>query len=220
MQHNKFPIVIGGDHSIAVGTWSGATKSLNAQENFGLIWVDAHMDAHTPYTRHEGKWGGHFHGQPLACLLGEGEQELVSITSENAKLNPKHICLIGIRSYEPGEREFLESKGVKIFYIEDVMERGLKAVFAEAVAIASTNTSGFGMTIDMDGFEPIDAPGVGTPESNGIKAKKFLKVVNGLINNPKFKALEFAEYNPHRDKNKKTANLIINIINSIFTKTD
>ena len=174
LRNKQRALVLGGDHSCAIGTWSGAAQALNARSNFGLIWIDAHMDAHTPQTRHEGAWGGHWHGQPLACLLGAGEPALTRIGGNRAKLNPAHVTLIGIRSYEPGEKAFLEKMNVRIAYMEEVQQRGFAAVFAEALQRAEQAAGGFGVTIDLDAFCPQDAPGVGTPEQGGLRAAEVL----------------------------------------------
>ena len=218
MRHDAFPVVIGGDHSIAVATWSGTVKALEAQQRFGLIWFDAHMDAHTPETAKEGKWGGLYHGQPLACLLGAGETELLNIAGDSIKLSPEHVCLIGIRSFEPGEQKFLEELGVRIYYMEEVHRRGFETVFKEAQQIVQKGIAGYGLTIDMDGFDGADAPGVGTVESDGVLARDVLPVLKGLAQDSRFKALEITEFNPHRDVEDKTKKLVQNIIKTIFIK--
>ena len=218
LRHDGFPVVLGGDHSIAMGTWSAVTAHLEAQDKFGLIWMDAHMDAHTPKTRDEGKWGGKYHGQPLAVLLGEGEEELTSIGASGRKISPEHVCLIGIRSYEPGERAFLESLGVRVFYMDEVEKRGFQAVFDEALEIATSGTKGFGVSVDLDGFDPQDAPAVGTREKGGFRKKDVLKSFEKLTEKDGFLAFEITEFNPSRDKNKKTEELVYQMLSSIFNE--
>jgi arginase len=165
-KNKKFFTVIGGDHSSAIGTWSGAYHALNKQGDMGLIWIDAHMDSHTPETSPT----GNIHGMPLAALLGYGDPAFVNILDAQPKLKPEHLCLIGIRSFEEGEEELLKKLNVRIFYIEEVKERGLNVVMQEALKIASHGTIGFGISIDIDGIDPIDAPGTGTDVPNGISA--------------------------------------------------
>lgn len=212
MRHQKFPVVIGGDHSIAVGTWSGVISALNAQRGFGLIWVDAHMDSHTLETCHEGLWGGYYHGQPVSALLGYGEESLVNVGGFSPKISPEHVCLIGVRSFEAGEEAFLKKHGVRVFMMDEVKKRGLESVFREALDIVNFAPAGFGMSVDMDAFDPSDAPGVGSVENDGLSGEEFVKVASILKENEFFKALEITEYNPHRDREGETLTLLQSII--------
>ena len=215
LHKHEFPVVIGGDHSIAMGTWSGIITALKAQQKFGLIWFDAHMDAHTPETAHQGAWGGHYHGQPLAHLLGQGDKDLQHIASAKTKLAPQHVVLVGIRSFEPGEAALLKKLKVRVIFMEEVLEKGIDWALDEALKIASKAPGGFGMTIDLDGFDPADAPGVGTPESVGVKAAQALPGFARIGAHPNFKALEITEYNPARDSSGKTAELTETLIATI-----
>src|SRR5262245_38851994 len=160
MRKARIPCVIGGDHTCAGGTWTGVARRL--QGELGLIWFAAHMDSHTPGTSHTGR----LHGMPLAWLLGQTDDALYGLSS--AMVDPEHVALIGVRSYEPEEKERLDRLGVRVFYIEEVRRRGLDAVAAEALAIATGGTSGFGISIDLDAVTPEEAPGVGTPVPEGI----------------------------------------------------
>jgi arginase len=212
-QHEHFPIIVGGDHSIAIGTWSGMSTALKAQGNFGLIWIDAHMDSHTPKTSHT----QNIHGMPLAVLMGYGEKTLVDVMAVGAKLDPAHIVLIGVRSFEPEEAALLKKLNVKIFFIEEVKSRGFDTVFKEAVSTVSANTKGFGVSIDVDAFDPTIAPGTGVQEENGIldivAVKSSLK---NISQNPKFKALEIVEFDPTRDIQHQTAYLVQDLISAIL----
>ncbi len=160
MRHARLPCVIGGDHSCAGGTWTGVARML--QGELGLVWIDAHMDSHTPATSHTGR----LHGMPLAWLLGQGDDALYGLSA--GVVDPEHVALIGVRSYEPEEKERLDRLGVRVFHIEEVHRRGLDTVAAEALAIAARGTSGFGVSIDLDAVTPEEAPGVGTPVADGI----------------------------------------------------
>lgn len=208
----RMPVALGGDHSMAVGTWSGVTQTLQMQGRFGLIWVDAHLDAHTPETSPSKS----YHGMPVAALLGHGEPELVNLGAAGAKLKPEHLCLIGIRSYEEGEQALLKELGVRIITMDELQERGFADVLKEALEIATTGTAGFGLTIDLDGFDPEVAPGVGSPEAGGIRRRDALPALHGLGNHPALKALEIAEYNPHLDDSEKTRKLVLEIIQAVF----
>lgn len=196
MAQSYFPIVMGGDHAIAMGTWRGVISALDAQGRFGLIWIDAHMDSHTPET----SYSQAIHGMPLAALMGcWGEM--------GAQLNPRHVVLIGVRSFEPEEAALLEKLHVTVFYSETVKEIGFSAVFAQALQKVTHDTQGFGISIDLDAFDPLDAPGVGSPEKDGLRAQEVLPVLKGIGQHALIKGIEIAEFNPERDIEGKTAQL-------------
>ena len=198
------PLVIGGDHSCAIGTWSGTFLAIRQHGPLGLIWIDAHMDSHTPRTSPSGA----IHGMPLAVLLGQGLPELVNIATPKAKLLPRHLCLIGIRSYEEGEAELLRSLGVRVFFMEEVKRRGIYSVMSEALEIVCHGTAGFGISIDLDAFKPKQSPGVGSPEKGGLHFLKLIQVIRGIASHPRLLALELAEYNPRHDCQRRTLRLI------------
>lgn len=214
LQNQEFPVVIGGDHGIAMGTWAGVVHALKAKEKFGLIWLDAHMDAHTMETTPSQA----YHGMPVAALLGFGDHALVNLLETGPVLNPAHVCLIGIRSFEEGEAALLERLGARIYDMDDVRSRGFESIFEEALAYVKQGTEGFGLSIDMDGFDPEEAPGVGTPEPHGLKAAEVIPALCLLQNDPSFKALEIVEYNPERDKDNKTLSLVQNLLSTIFSE--
>jgi arginase len=204
----RLPLVVGGDHSCAVGTWSGVRAALGTHEALGLIWVDAHMDSHVPATSPSGA----LHGMPLACLLGEGLPALTRLAGPAPKLLPRHVCLIGVRSFESGEHDLLQRLGVRVFYMEEVRARGFPAVWDEAVAQVSEGTAGYGLTVDLDAVDPRDAPGVGTPERYGIAAEELIRSVQYVHDDPRLLALEIAEYNPHADHDRLTLRLLRRLI--------
>ena len=195
------PIILGGDHSIAIGTWSGITNALEAQGQFGLLWIDAHMDAHTPITSVQGKWGGHFHGMPLAHLLGHGDKNLCEIGSKKAKIKGKHLVLVGTRSFEPGEEKLLRDCGVTIFTMDDIARDGLDQVMQRAIDIVSAAPKGWGLSLDVDVFDPKDMPCVGTPEKNGIRTQAFIEWLSAVKFKSQPRAIELVEYIPAKDKN-------------------
>ncbi|TVQ83286.1 MAG: arginase [Micavibrio sp.] len=216
VEAGRVPVILGGDHSSAIGTWSGIIAAHNAFEEFGLIWLDAHLDAHTPETAHEGKWGGWWHGMPVACLTGEGVDELTAIATPRPKINMAHFSLYGARSYEPSEDEFMQRHNARVYEMPEIKTRGFAETLAEGIKNATDGTKGFGLSVDLDGFDPADAPGVGTNEKNGLDAEETLKALSGLAAHPKFRGLEIVEYNPHKDKDGKTARLINGILLSVF----
>lgn len=215
LNKGALPLVLGGDHAIATGTWSGVTTTLKAEGNFGLIWVDAHMDAHVPETSPSGA----YHGMPVASLLGHGADAMRYILSEKAKISPQHMAMIGMRSYEKGEEKLLNELGVRVFYMDDVRKRGFAAVWADALDIVTTGTVGFGLSIDLDAFDPQEAPGVGSPAAGGLSFKEVAPCLKGLAVDNRLKAIEITEFNPTLDKGGKTATLAMELLLSFFQQT-
>lgn len=206
-QRERF-VVIGGDHSCAIGTWSGASHQLHTRGSLGLIWVDAHMDSHTPLTSHTGA----LHGMPLACLLGYGEQRFTQLYSNRPKIHPQHLCLVGVRSYETEEAQLLKRLGVRVIDMKEIKQRGLYNAMQEALEIANRGTIGFGVSIDLDSLDPSEAPGVSTPEMDGIVGSELIAALEAVSNEHDLIGLEIAELNPNKDKNSMTANLAIEAI--------
>lgn len=204
--------VVGGDHSCAIGTWSGAFAALRQHGPLGLLWVDAHMDSHTPDTSPSGA----LHGMPLACLLGYGERELTEIACSGPKLQPQYVCIVGVRSFEEGEARLLQQLGVRIFFMEEVQRIGLEAVMQKAIEIVSQETAAFGISIDVDAIDPLDAPGVGTPAPLGIAGRALLECMGMVAYQPKLVGLEVTEFNPLRDVNEKTAKLVCDLLAAGF----
>ncbi|PAV86252.1 hypothetical protein WR25_23901 [Diploscapter pachys] len=205
-------VVFGGDHSCAIGTWSGIAAALRPRGELGLIWVDAHMDAHTP----ESTPSGNIHGMPVSHLLGFGEKNLIQIEDQMPKIFPHNFCMVGIRSYEEGEQELLEKLGVRIFYMHEVERRGITDVMQEAVYIATRNSCGFGMSIDIDGFDVSFAPAVGTPAEGGINAEQFMKALL-TVDLSKLVATEIVEFLPRfDDQNKTSERLVASLVESIY----
>lgn len=206
--NKKKPIIIGGDHSMAIGTWSGVTTAQNATGNFGLIWIDAHLDSHTFETSPSKA----IHGMPVASLLGYGPEQLINIGVPQPKLDPKHVVFIGIRSYEEKEHNLLKNLGVKIFYMDDVKSLGLETVIKQSLEIVSVCPGGFGISIDLDAFDPKEVPGVGSSEIDGIRIEEGLKALKGIAHHPNLKAIEIAELNPHLDCDDISSDFVINLL--------
>jgi arginase len=204
-QEKRFPVVLGGDHAIAMGTWAGVARGLKHQP-FGLVWLDAHLDAHTLETSPT----MNAHGMGAAALLGYGHLPFVGLCG--GVLRPAHLCYIGIRSYEPGEMALLKRLGVRIMLMDEVKRRGIEACLAEAVDIATRGTAGFGLSIDLDGFDPEDAPGIGLKEPDGLRAQATLSALSRYAGDERLRALEIVEYIPEFDENLRTAHLLRDLI--------
>ncbi len=209
--HEKV-LTLGGDHSCAIGTWSGVSFAKQQEGPIGLIWFDAHMDSHTFHTTPS----QNIHGMPLAALLGEGDPALTTILSKTPKLLPQNVALIGARSFEPEEHELLKRLNIRIYHMDEVNSRGLEVVLNEAIDLVTKKTVGFGISIDLDGIDPIDAPGVGVPEADGIRSADFLETLPLIRNNTKFLGAEIVELNPSLDRGAKTVNLAVAILKGLL----
>jgi arginase len=211
-RHGRLPCVIGGDHSCAGGTWTGVARTLQEKGggSLGLIWIDAHMDSHTPATSHTGR----LHGMPLAWLLGQDDDPLYGLAS--GVLLPQHVCLIGVRSYEPEEDERLRRLGVRVVFMDEVRERGIDAVLDEALEIATAATSGFGVSIDLDVITPEEAPHVGTPVKGGVTSAELARALEDLAGRPGLAAVELVEYSPRLDRDGSTARVAIDLLAALL----
>jgi len=209
LQH--FFAVLGGDHSCAIGTWNGAASALRQSGPVGLIWLDAHMDSHTLKTSPSGA----LHGMPLACLLGQGAKELTGLAGTKPALSPAHVCLIGVRSFEPEEKMLLDRMNVRVYYMAEVRKHGLGIVMHEAFRHVADGTAGVGISIDLDGIDPWDAPAVGSPVPEGIRRHELLPVLHWLSGQSGIIGAEITEFNPSLDHQGKTANLIRDILTAI-----
>jgi arginase len=201
VESGKRFLVVGGDHSCAIGTWSGTSDALRRSGPLGLIWIDAHMDMHVPATTPSGA----IHGMPVAALFGYGEPELTGLSGDVSALAPDNICLVGTRSFEPEEIAFAARHGVRVIGMDELSRRGIENSLAEARAIAGDGVAGYGVSLDLDAFDPTDAPGVGSPVPGGIRASKFLDAWAELTCSPLCIGVEIVEYNPHRDRSGQTA---------------
>lgn len=213
LENGAFPVVVGGDHVNAVGTWNGVASGLKS--SLGLLWIDAHMDAHTMETTPSGA----YHGMPVAALLGYGVSSLAHLILKEALLKPRQLVLVGVRSFEEGEAALLKKLKVKIYFIEEVKRRGLKEVLLEAISYISQNTSHYGVSLDLDVFDPKDVPGVGSPEPNGLSVEDLLPLLSIFRKDPKFAAFEMVEFNPQRDIDHKTRESAFEILSEIMKST-
>jgi arginase family enzyme len=169
------------------------------------------MDAHTPQTTETGM----LHGMPVACLLGFGYPELTEI-AHGAKLDPKCVCLYGVRSFERGEAEFLERLGVRVYFMEEIVRRGIPQTLSEALAIVNCASGGFGITLDLDAIDPGDAPGVGSPAPDGMRGAELVSALAAHGADPNLVGVEVVEYNPYRDRQSATAGLVADALVAIL----
>ncbi|HKW55272.1 MAG TPA: arginase [Stellaceae bacterium] len=205
----QFPVVLGGDHSIAMGTWSGVARA-QQHRPLGLVWLDAHLDAHTLETTPS----MNAHGMGAAALLGHGHAPFRALAG--GVLKPQHLCYIGARSWEAGEMALLRRLGVRIIAMDELARRGMDWALREAASIALRGTAGFGVSIDLDGFDPKDAPGVGLREPDGFRAAPTLAALSRLARHPRLRALEIVEYIPEFDQRRRTAHLVRDLMTALL----
>jgi arginase len=211
----KFPLVLGGDHSIAVGTVAGASRHFHRRgEKLGLIWIDAHTDMNTP----ESSPSGNVHGMPLACCIGQGPLELANIFGYSPKVDAANVALVGIRSVDGQERDIVQRSGVHAFTMRDIDERGMRSVFEEAIRVAGDGTAGFHVSLDMDAVDPREAPGVGTPVQGGITYREAHLAMEMLGDTGRMTSLEVVEVNPVIDEANRTAILAVELVLSAMGK--
>jgi arginase len=225
----RLPVVVGGDHSCAVGTWSAAAAALRASGAnraggaggpsgpLGLVWIDAHLDAHTPQTSES-----HMpHGMPIAALLGHGDAALTGVADALPKLSPRHLVLIGPRSWERGEAALLDRLGVRVMTSAEVERRGFAECMREAIAIATAGTAGWGLSFDLDALDPEDAPGTGSLVPRGLRVAEVSAVLHGLAaGDPRLVACELVEYNPELDRARRTAEAAECVLGALLDRRD
>lgn len=215
LEHGSIPIVLGGDHSIAIGSVSGlAAYHRKREQRVGVIWFDAHGDMNTPETSPS----GNIHGMPFAAILGHGAQELTHIGGFAPKVHPEDCVLIGARSVDPEEAVALKASGIRVVTMRELDERGMSAVMDEAMWLAARRTAGFHVTMDMDFVDPDFAPGVGTPVPGGPTYRESHLAMEKVADSGKMLSFELTELNPVFDVANKTAELGVQLILSAFGK--
>jgi arginase len=211
----KMPLVLGGDHSIAVGTVAGVSRFFReSNRKIGLLWIDAHADMNTPRSSPS----GNVHGMPLACCAGVGPEELARMFGFAPKVDPANIALLGVRDVDPLEAETIRSAGVRAFTMREIDERGMRAAIGEAIAIATRGTAGFHLSLDMDFVDPQYAPGVGTPVRGGATYREAHLAMEVICDSGKMLSMEVVEVNPVIDEVNRTADLAVELILSAMGK--
>ena len=209
MSRGRFPLVLGGDHSIAIGTIAGLTQH---QKQLGVIWFDAHGDLNTGDTSPS----GNIHGMSLAVSLGHGHKDLTHIGGFAPKIKPERTVIIGARDLDRGERELIHSIGLKVFTMHEIDRLGMPRVIEEAISIVSKGTDGVHLSLDLDGLDPHDCPGVGTPVIGGISYRESHLALEMLAEANMLTSAEFVEVNPILDAQNKTAKVAVALMSSAF----
>jgi len=209
MKEGSFPLVLGGDHSIAIGTLAGISKYF---KNLGVIWFDAHGDLNTPETSPS----GNIHGMPLAVSLGLGETTLTQIGGYCPKIQPENIVIIGARSLDEGEKRLIKEKGIKVYTMHEIDRLGIPKVIEETIAYFKNRSDGVHLSLDLDGLDPLYAPGVGTPVEGGLNYRESHLAMEMLFESGMITSAEFVEVNPILDERNKTGILAVGLMASLF----
>jgi len=208
LEAGKFPLVLGGDHSVAAGTMAGVAEFYRRQnQKVGLIWIDAHSDINTPETSPS----GNVHGMPLAAILGLGPAELSNIFNFSPKVHPENCVLVGVRDVDARERENIRETGIEVYTMRDIDERGMRVVIEEALRVAGRGTAGYHVSLDMDWIDPEDAPGVGTPVRGGASYREGHLAMEIIADHGRLTSFEIVEVNPVIDEHNRTADLAVEL---------
>jgi len=216
MDAGEFPLVIGGDHSIAMGTVAGAASHFRDRgESMGLIWFDAHGDMNIPGVSPS----GNIHGMPLAHLLGRGDPDLAGIQGFSPKVNPDNVVLIGIRDIDAGERKIIRESGIHVFTMREIDEHGMAKVARRAMEIVTEGTGGFHVSFDVDGCDPSVIPGSGTLVPGGIRFREAHLLLEYCADTHKMASMEVVELNPFLDQGNVSAERTLHLITSALGKS-
>ena len=217
LREGAFPVILGGDHSIAAGTFSAISSFFREQETeIGLIWFDAHADINTPET----STSGNIHGMPLAALLGYGEQSLVNLEGFSPKVNPKFCAHVGARDLDLGEKKRIRELGMRgnFFTMSDIDRHGMLACVEDAVKIAAQAPGGYAVTFDVDMIDPRFAPGSGTLVRGGTTYREAHLALEIIAEHGGMRSFEIVEVNPLLDKSNITVELAGELILSALGK--
>lgn len=209
MDEGRFPLVLGGDHSIAIGTIAGVTQH---KKNLGVIWFDAHGDINTEETSPS----GNIHGMPVAVSLGFGNERLTSIGGARKKLNSKNLVYIGCRDLDSGERKVLKELGITVFTMHEVDRYGMPDIIDRAIKIAGEGTDGIHVSFDVDSLDPAYAEGTGTRVPGGLTFREGNFALEMIALSEKLVSAEFVEVNPLIDIKNATAKSAVNLIGSLL----
>ncbi len=216
LAHGAFPLVLGGDHSITIGSCAGIATHFREQgKRIGLIWVDAHSDMNTPETSPS----GNIHGMSLAVLLGRGSPELLELCGEAPAVLPDNVSIVGARSIDPTELPWVRESGIRVYTMPEVDERGVAAVIDEAIARASDGTAGMHVSFDLDSIDPQVAPGVGTPVRGGLTYREAHLICEKSARSGALLGMDMVELNPVLDSENRTARLAVGLVASALGKS-
>jgi len=211
--NGDFPLVLGGDHSIAMGTVSGVARAVGGGR-VGVLWVDAHADFNTTDTSPT----GNIHGMPFAALCGLGDPKLTGIGGISPKVKCENAVIVGARDIDPEEGELLKKAGVTVFTMREIDERGMRRVMEDALDVACRNVAHLHVSFDADSLDPEEAPGVGTPVPGGLTYREAHLAMEMVAEVPFFHSMEMVEVNPLMDERNRTGELMVGLAASALGK--
>ncbi|AKL92448.1 arginase [Staphylococcus capitis] len=213
VKKGNFPLTLGGDHSIAVGSISGISQHY---ENLGVIWYDAHGDLNVP----EESPSGNVHGMPLRILAGDGPDELVNINDFTPKVKPENIVLIGMRDLDEGERKYIKDKNIKTFTMADIDRFGIQEVIERSLEyLKSRNIDGLHFSLDVDALDPAETPGTGTRVMGGLSYRESHFALELLNESKLVTSMDLVEVNPLIDNSNHTAEQAVALLGTFFGET-
>jgi arginase len=216
MDAGDFPLVLGGDHSIAMGTVAGtAAHFRDREQSIGLIWFDAHGDMNVP----ESSPSGNIHGMPLAHLLGKGDEDLKNILGFSPKIKPENVALIGVRAIDAHERQIIRESGIHAFTMREIDEHGMAAVARRALEVVNDGTAGFHVSFDVDGCDPTVIPGSGTLVPGGVSFREAHLLMEYAADSGRLLSMEIVELNPFLDERNISARRTLELILSAMGKS-
>ena len=211
MRQGNFPLILGGDHSLSIGSIAGVAKHI---KRLGVIWFDAHGDLNT----HKTTPSGNIHGMPLAASLGIGHSLLTEVGGFFPKVYPENIVIVGARQLDVGEQVLIKELGIQVFTMHEIDRLGMSAVMERVIQIVTDGTDGVHLSFDLDGLDPKDAPGVGTPVVGGVTYREGHLAMEMLAESNALVSAEFVEVNPILDTENQTAKVAVQLIGSVFGK--
>lgn len=210
LQTGSFPLTVGGDHSVGLGSISGVSK---ASDNFAVIWMDAHGDINT----HDTSESGNIHGMPLAKAMGFGYEELTNVYFNGRKVAPENVFIVGARDLDTGELELIQSKKLNVFTAEDIHDLGIDAVFEKINdQVKARDIDHIHLSFDLDFIDAKHVPGTGTPVAGGVSVEDTRNMLRSIATTGKLKSMDFVELNVLLDRNDMTANLAIDLLDWTF----
>ncbi|HBK0565690.1 TPA: arginase [Staphylococcus pseudintermedius] len=212
IRQQHFPVILGGDHSLAIGSISGVAEHY---DHLGVIWYDAHGDLNVP----EESPSGNMHGMPLRILAGEGDEKLVQLGGFAPKVKPENIVLIGMRDLDFGEREYIKKHQIRTYTMADIDEQGIRSVIEESIAYLKDKTDGVHLSLDVDALDPNETPGTGTKVSGGLTYRESHYALELLNQSGMITSMDIVEVNPLLDVENHTAEQAVALLGSFFGET-
>lgn len=206
---NNFPLILGGDHSLSIGSIAGISKHY---ENLGVIWYDAHGDLNTLNSSPS----GNIHGMPLRALLGDGDENLTNIGGYKNKVKPENVVLIGMRDLDDGEKEYIKEVGIRTYTMADIDKLGMSKVISETIDYLKDKTDGIHLSLDVDALDPVETPGTGTTVPGGVTYRESHLAMEMLHESNLIVSADLVEVNPLIDEYNKTAHQAIGLMGSFF----